>query len=120
MLVEMASNSGGPMRPITSETALPQSPPCATDRVYPRRSISVIQAREMRGTSQPGAVVLAVHPYPGSDGITMSKASDALPPCAVGLVSGSMIFNCSMIEPGHPCVTLTGNAFGCLERTWMK
>ena len=24
------------------------------------------------------------------------------PPCAVGLVSGSMIFSCSMIEPGHP------------------
>jgi len=31
-----------------------------------------------------------------------------------------MIFNCSMIEPGHPCVTITGSAFGCFERTWMK
>ena len=27
-----------------------------------------------------------------------------------GLVSGSMIFSCSMIEPGHPCVTISGNA----------
>src|SRR6267378_4027950 len=39
------------------------------------------------------------------DGITKSKASDALAPCAVGLVSGSTIFNCSTTDPGHPCVT---------------
>jgi len=25
-----------------------------------------------------------------------------------GLVSGSMIFICSMTEPGHPCVTIIG------------
>src|SRR4029453_14283592 len=31
-----------------------------------------------------------------------------------------MILSCSMIEPGHPCVTITGSAFGCFERTWMK
>ena len=43
-----------------------------------------------------------------------------VPPCAVGLVSGSMIFSCSMIEPGHPCVTMSGSAFLCFERTWMK
>ena len=45
---------------------------------------------------------------------------NALPPCAVGLVSGSMIFICSIIEPGHPCVTIIGSAFSCFERTWMK
>ena len=45
------------------------------------------------------------------------SASDAFPPCPLGLVSGSMIFNCSVIEPGHPCVTMSGNAFSCLERT---
>ena len=39
---------------------------------------------------------------------------------AVGLVSGSMILSCSMTEPGHPCVTISGKAFSCLERTWMK
>ena len=50
----------------------------------------------------------------------MSNASDSLAPCAVGLVSGSMIFNSSMIEPGQPCVTMTGNAFGFFDRTWMK
>jgi hypothetical protein len=33
------------------------------------------------------------------------------------LVSGSMIFSCSMIEPGHPCVTMSGNALSCFERT---
>ena len=35
-------------------------------------------------------------------------------------VSGSMIFSCSMIEPGHPCVTISGSASSCFERTWMK
>src|SRR5271154_5405001 len=38
----------------------------------------------------------------------MSNASDALAPCAVGLVSGSMIFSCSMIDPGHPAAPETG------------
>jgi hypothetical protein len=54
------------------------------------------------------------------DGITTSKASDALPPCAVGLVSGSMIFICSTIEPGQPWVTIIGRAPLCFERTWTK
>ena len=45
---------------------------------------------------------------------------DALPPYAVGSVSGSMIFNCSTIEPGQPWVTITGMALSCFERTWMK
>jgi hypothetical protein len=35
--------------------------------------------------------------------------------CAVGLVSGSIIFSCSMTEPGHPCVTMSGNAFSCFR-----
>ena len=38
----------------------------------------------------------------------------------VGSVSGSMIFNCSIVEPGHPCVTISGSALSCSERTWMK
>ena len=58
-----------------------------------------------------GPVGLPENPWPGNDGITTSNASDALPPCAVGLVSGSMIFICSMIEPGQPCVTMIGSAF---------
>ncbi len=48
------------------------------------------------------------------------QASAALPPCAVGLVSGSMTFSCSITEPGQPCVMMIGNDFGCFERTWMK
>jgi hypothetical protein len=56
------------------------------------------------------AVGLAENPWPGSEGTTRWKASAALPPCAVGLVSGSMIFSCSMIEPGYPCVTISGSA----------
>ena len=66
------------------------------------------------------AVGLAENPWPGSEGITRWNASAALAPCAVGLVSGSMIFSCSMIEPGHPCVTISGSASSCWERTWMK
>jgi hypothetical protein len=31
-----------------------------------------------------------------------------------------MIFSCSMGEPGHPCVTISGSAPSCRERTWMK
>jgi hypothetical protein len=31
-----------------------------------------------------------------------------------------MIFSCSMIEPGQPCVTMSGNALACFERTCMK
>jgi hypothetical protein len=38
----------------------------------------------------------------------------------VGLVSGSMIFSCSMIEPGQPWETISGSASGCGDRTWMK
>jgi hypothetical protein len=65
----------------------------------------------MRMGAQPDVVGLLEKPYPGSDGITTSNASDALAPWAVGFVSGLMIFNCSMIDPGHPCVAMSGNAF---------
>ena len=71
----------------------------------------------MRMGSQPVAVGLPEKPWPGSDGITRSNASDALAPCAVGLVSGSMILSCSMTEPGQPCVTISGKACSCFERT---
>jgi len=52
--------------------------------------------------------------------MTTSKASAAVPPCAVGFVRGSMIFSCSMIEPGHPCVMTIGSAFFYFDFTWMK
>ena len=74
----------------------------------------------MRDGSHPVVVGLAENPWPGSDGMTRWKASSGLAPCAVGLVSGSMIFSCSMIEPGQPCVTMSGSASSCWERTWMK
>src|SRR3954451_20533900 len=53
------------------------------------------------------------------DGMTTWRASDALAPYCVGFVSGSIIFSCSMIEPGQPCVTTIGKAFSCFKRTWM-
>ena len=52
--------------------------------------------------------------------MTTSNASAAVPPCAVGSVSGPMTFSCSMIEPGQPWVMITGSAFGCFDFTWMK
>src|SRR6516165_4052840 len=81
-------NSGAPSSAICSVTAFPQSPPCATNRVYPRRFISTTRALAMRMGSQPSSVGAAENPWPGSDGITTSNASEALPPCAVGFVSG--------------------------------
>ena len=63
---------------------------------------------------------LTGEPVTRQRGITKWNASAPLAPCAVGLVSGSMIFSCSMTEPGHPCVTISGSASSCWERTWMK
>ena len=74
----------------------------------------------MRAGSQPVAFGLAENPWPGSEGITRWKASASLPPCAVGFVSGSMTFSCSTIDPGQPCVTISGSASSWCERTWMK
>src|SRR5271170_2824355 len=113
----MASNSGDACLAIMVQTPAPKSPPCATNFEYPRRFINTSQALAVRWGPQPGVLGLAENPTPGSDGITRWKASDALPQCAVGLVSGSIIFNCSMTDPGHPCVTISGNAFSCFERT---
>jgi hypothetical protein len=31
-----------------------------------------------------------------------------------------MILSCSIVEPGHPWVTMSGSASSCPERTWMK
>ena len=59
MLVEMPSNSGGACRAIFSETAFPQSPPCATNFVYPRRFISVVPRTCDAGGSHPGRRRLA-------------------------------------------------------------
>jgi hypothetical protein len=33
---------------------------------------------------------------------------------------GSMIFSCSMTEPGQPCETISGSASSCGDLTWMK
>ena len=59
MLVWMPINSGGACTPISSAMMAPQSPPCATNFVYPRRFISTIHARAMWAGSQPVVVGLA-------------------------------------------------------------
>ena len=45
-----------------STTTAPQSPPCATYFVYPRRCISATQARAMRSGPQPVPVGLPEKP----------------------------------------------------------
>src|SRR5688572_20405399 len=77
MLVWMAINSGGACAPIRSVMRAPQSPPCATYFLYPRRFISTFQARAIRSGPQPVVVGLLEKPYPGIEGITTSKASAA-------------------------------------------
>ena len=37
-----------------------------------------------------------------------------------GSVSGPMSLICSNTDPGHPCVIISGMAFGCRERMWME
>jgi len=44
----------------------------------------------------------------------------ASPPYFVGSVSGPRILWNSKIEPGQPCVTTSGNASACGDRTWRK
>ena len=82
--------------------------------------MSSAQALAVRTRSQPTSAGSPEKPYPGSEGSTRWKASSALPPCAVGSVSGPTESIISMTEPGQPCVMISGSAFSCGERTWMK
>ena len=59
-------------------------------------------------------------PYPGKDGSTRWNASLGAPPCEVGSIRGPTVSRSSMTEPGQPCVMISGNAFSCLDLTWMK
>ena len=62
MFVWIPTSSGAPSKDICSVTALPQSPPCATNRLYPSRFISTTHARAMRIGSQPVTLGLAENP----------------------------------------------------------
>ena len=66
ILVWMASSSGGACTPMNSVMTAPQSPPCATNFVYPRRFISTTQARAMWTGSQPVVVGFRNTRSPGS------------------------------------------------------
>src|SRR6516162_8968428 len=61
----MPRSSGAACTPISSVTTAPQSPPCATNLVYPRRFISVTQARDVggipSGCSRPAGEAIARH-----------------------------------------------------------
>lgn len=52
--------------------------------------------------------------------MTRWKASEALPAVGGGVDQRVDDLHCSTIEPGHPCVTMSGNAFSCFDRMWRK
>src|SRR5437762_7603570 len=82
--------------------------------------MSSAQARAVRPRSQPTSTGSPEKPYPGREGSTRWKASSALPPCAVGSVSGPTESIISMTEPGQPWVMISGSAFSCDDLTWMR
>jgi hypothetical protein len=61
---------------------------------------SALHPRPRHAAGSQPVVVGCLKPVAGHRRITRWKASDALPPSAVGSVSGSMIFSCSMGEAG--------------------
>src|SRR4030095_1132048 len=69
LLERIAISSGCPCVAITSVIIAPQSPPCATNFVYPRRFISTTQARAMWAASHPVVVGLPEYPEPGLEWI---------------------------------------------------
>ena len=77
-------------------------------------------ARAVRTRSHPTSVGSPEKPYPGSDGSTRSNASAAVPPCAVGSVSGPTESSISMTEPGQPWVMISGSASWCSDLTCTK
>ena len=46
-----------------------------------------------------------------------SKHENALPLIVTHGWPGSVVEQLKIIEPGHPCVTISGSAFSCLDRT---
>src|SRR3982750_2766812 len=82
--------------------------------------MSTAHALPTRSRFQPDSVGRSEKPKPGSEGITTSNASSALPPCAVGSVSGPMSLICSKTEPGQPCVMISGIASGWRDLTGGK
>src|SRR6516162_3408251 len=74
----------------------------------------------MRDTVHPVYVGSRHLQNPGSDGTTTSNESAASPSNETGSVSEPISFRNSKIEPGHPCVSISGIALGFLDLTWMK
>jgi len=74
----------------------------------------------MRETFHPVSAGFWENPNPGSDGTTTSNESAASPRNETGSVSGPISYRNSTIEPGHPCVSISGIALGFLDLTWMK
>ena len=77
-------------------------------------------ARAVRTRSHPTSAGSPENPYPGSEGSTRWNASAALPPCAVGFVSGPTESSISMTEPGQPWVMISGSASWCSDLTCTK
>jgi hypothetical protein len=80
-------------------------------------STRTAQARATRSAFHPRSAGFSEKAKPGSEGMTTSKASLVVPPCAVGSVSGPITCRKRRIVLGHPCVSTMGSALGCCDRT---
>ena len=101
-------------------TPVPASVACTAKRSYPSRSISSAKAPATRNRLPHPSVAGVEKPYPGSDGITTSKAWAGSPPWLRGSVSGPMTRRNSTGELGQPWIMSSGVASGSGERTWTK
>ena len=113
----MPSNSGGAhAHPIGDDA--PQSPPCATNPCS-QALIDPVHARVMWAGS---TAALVGSPNPRSRHRRNHHVEGIRRAGAMRRRIGQRIDNLqpSMIEPGDPCVTISGNASSCFERTWMK
>src|SRR6476661_10589563 len=86
--------------PATPE---PTSVACTANCWYPRRFINSANCcATPNRLPAPGAVTGVENPYPGNEGITTWNAVAGSSPCALGSVSGPIVFLNSNGELGQP------------------
>jgi hypothetical protein len=85
--------------------------------LYPSLFINSAQALAVRVSVEPVLCGLSENPNPGSEGTITWKASLALPPWAMGAVSGPITFENLRTEPGQSRVSISGNARSSCRNT---
>ena len=112
MFVLIAEQTRRRWRAIVSVTALPQSPPCATNACSQGASSARPGLGDRRGHPSLARSACPRSRSRAATGSRRRRRQRRLPPYAVGSVSGPMIFSCSTTEPGQPWVMMIGRAFG--------